>query len=115
MLLTACCCFVHGSFLDPLQPEVIVCHFTLTYCVESSSKNSRKNVTDIRMLNMAHMKKLDVTEVSTKPPPSLPSIDHDKIDKKITSALEQKRRAVEKIGINVTPGAQRLFDTINKT
>jgi len=39
----------------------------------------------------------------------------DKIDKKINTALEQKRRAVEKIGINVTPGAQKLFDTINKT
>ena len=67
------------------------------------------------MLNMAQMKKLEVVEVCTKPPPSLPALDLDKIDKKITSALEQKRRAAEKIGINVTPGAQKLFDTINKT
>lgn len=67
------------------------------------------------MLNMLQMKKLEEVEVSTKPPPSLPSLDLDKIDKKIFSALEQKRRAVDKIGINVTPGAQRLFDTINKT
>jgi len=67
------------------------------------------------MLNMAHMKNVEVTELSTKPAPSLPSLDVDKIDKKINTALEQKRRAVEKIGINVTPGAQKLFDTINKT
>lgn len=67
------------------------------------------------MLNMAQMKKLEAVEVSTKPPPSLPALDLDKINKKIISALEQKRRAVEKIGINVTPGAQKLFDTINKT
>ena len=67
------------------------------------------------MLNMAQMKKLDLVEVSARPPPSLPALDLEKIDKKIVSSLEQKRRAVEKIGINVTPGAQKLFDTINKT
>lgn len=89
-------------------------HLTLTSCVESS-KNPKKNVTDIRMLNLARMKTLNVSEVSNKPPPSLPCVEHDKIDKKIALALEQKRRAVEKIGINVTPGAQKLFDTINKT
>lgn len=64
---------------------------------------------------MGHMKNIEVTELSTKPAASLPNLDVDKIDKKINTALEQKRRAVEKIGINVSPGAQRLFDTINKT
>lgn len=67
------------------------------------------------MLNMAHIKNLEVVELSAKPSPSLPSLDVDKIDRKINIALEQKRRAVDKIGIDVTPGAQRLFDTINKT
>ena len=67
------------------------------------------------MLNMAHMKNVEVVDLSTKPAPSLPSLDVDKIDKKINAALELKRRAVEKIGIDVTAGAQRLFDTINKT
>ena len=64
---------------------------------------------------MGHMKNIEVTELSTKPVQALPSLDVDKIDKKIGIALEQKRRAAEKIGINVTPGAQKLFDTINKT
>ena len=70
---------------------------------------------DIQMLNIGLMKSVEVVELSTKAAQSLPSLDVDKIDKKINNALEQKRRAVEKIGINVTPGAQRLFDTINKT
>ena len=64
---------------------------------------------------MEQMKNFEVAEVSTKPPPSLPALDLEKIDKRIISALEQKRRAAEKIGINVPPGAQKLFDTINKT
>ena len=67
------------------------------------------------MLNMAHIKNMEVTELSTKPAPSLRSLDFEKIDKKIAVALEQKRRAADKRGIDVTPGAQRLFDTINKT
>ena len=70
---------------------------------------------DIKMLNIGLMKSLEVTELSTKPAQSLPIVDVDKLDKKINTALEQKRRAAEKIGVDVTPGAQKLFDTINKT
>lgn len=61
------------------------------------------------------MRNIEVTELPTKPAPSLRSLDPEKVEKKINIALEKKRRAVDKIGINVTPGAQRLFDTINKT
>lgn len=67
------------------------------------------------MLNIGLMKSLEVIELSTKPAQSLPIVDVDKLDKKINTALEQKRRAADKIGINVTRGAQKLFDTINKT
>ena len=67
------------------------------------------------MLNMSHMRNIKVTELPTKAAPSLRSLDPEKVDKKINIALEQKRTAVDKIGINVTPGAQRLFDKINKT
>ena len=67
------------------------------------------------MLNIGLMKSLEVIELSTKPAQSLPIVDVEKLDKKINTALEQKRRATDKIGINVTPGAQKLFDTINKT
>lgn len=70
---------------------------------------------DIKMLNIGLMKSLEVIELSTKPAQSLPIVDVDKIDKKINAALEQKRQAADKIGINVTPEAQKLFDTINKT
>ncbi|PFX26758.1 protein LSM12 homolog [Stylophora pistillata] len=102
-------------FDDNIEGEVVAFDYGAKLLIIKSSKNPRKNVTDTRMLNLAHIKTLNVTEVSNKPPPSLPSIELEKIDKKIASALEQKRRAVEKIGINVTPGAQKLFDTINKT
>lgn len=103
-------------FDEKIEGEVVAFDYgAKVVIIKSSSKNAKKNTTDIKMLNMAQMKKLEVVEVSTKPPPSLPALDLDKIDKKIISALEQKRRAVEKIGINVTPGAQKLFDTINKT
>lgn len=102
-------------FDEKIEGEVVAFDYGAKLLVIKSSKNPKKNVTDIRMLNLARMKTLNVSEVSNKPPPSLPCIEHDKIDKKIALALEQKRRAVEKIGINVTPGAQKLFDTINKT
>ncbi|KAJ7380139.1 protein with role in RNA processing [Desmophyllum pertusum] len=104
-------------FEEKIEGEVVAFDYGTKVIIikSSSSKNAKKNVTDIKMLNMTQMKKLEVVEISTKPSPSLPSLDLDKIDKKIASALEQKRRAVEKIGINVTPGAQKLFDTINKT
>ncbi|XP_078377601.1 protein LSM12 homolog A-like [Oculina patagonica] len=102
-------------FDEKIEGEVVAFDYGAKVVIIKSSKNGKKNMTDIKMLNMAQMKKLEVVEVSTKPPPSLPTLDLDKIDKKIISALDQKRRAVEKIGINVTPGAQKLFDTINKT
>ena len=61
------------------------------------------------------MRNIEVTELPTKPAPSLRGLDPEKVEKKINIALEKKRSAVDKIGINVTPRAQRLFDTINKT
>ncbi|CAH3185470.1 unnamed protein product [Porites evermanni] len=100
---------------EKIEGEVVAFDYGAKVLIIKSTKNTKKNVMDIKMLNIGLMKSLEVIELSTKPAQSLPIVDVDKLDKKINTALEQKRRAADKIGINVTPGAQKLFDTINKT
>lgn len=100
---------------EKIEGEVVAFDYGAKVLIIKSTKNTKKNVTDIKMLNIGLMKSLEVIELSTKPAQSLPIVDVEKLDKKINTALEQKRRAADKIGINVTPGAQKLFDTINKT
>lgn len=104
-----------NCFDEKIEGEVVAFDYGAKVLILKSLPNARKNSADIKMLNMAHIKNMEVTELSTKPAPSLRSLDFEKIDKKIAVALEQKRRAADKRGIDVTPGAQRLFDTINKT
>ncbi|XP_015758864.1 PREDICTED: protein LSM12 homolog [Acropora digitifera] len=102
-------------FDEKIEGEVLAFDYGTKVLIIKSSKNTKKNAVDVKMLNMSHMRNIEVTELPTKPAPSLRSLDPEKVEKKINIALNNKRRAVDKIGINVTPRAQRLFDTINKT
>ena len=53
-------------------------------------------------------------ECSVKPTKSLPALDLDKVDKRSKEKINEKMQAVNRVGIDVTPEGQRLFDTLAK-
>ena len=85
--------------------------------VESATgvKGSTDRNCDVKMLNISYLKDMQILEMATIPPPSLPPLDINKIKRRVNEARSGRQDAVDKIGVNVSTTAQKLFDTINKT
>ena len=66
------------------------------------------------MLNTAWLKSLEITELATKSP-QIPSIDVAKVDKRLYEARSARKQAIDRVGVDVPPEAQRMFNAINKT
>ena len=77
-------------------------------------KSSKKNTSDMRILNTTCLKTLEIKELATKCS-QVPAIDVAKVERRLHDAKLERNQAIERIGVNVPPEAQRLFNAIYKT
>lgn len=88
---------------------------TKMLAIKSSAASGKRDVHDIRMVNLSFVSHIKVTKECNDPPPPLTSISIQKIQSRLRQNLDEKRRQVNYIGIGVTPEGQRAFNSIVKT
>ena len=78
----------------------------------STEKNARQNSYDVNMVNLNHLPKANfkLMSLSKGGLPNLPELDHGKIVRRVRDAISDKMKAADKVGINVSIEAQKLFD-----
>lgn len=88
---------------------------TKMLAIKSTAASGKRDVHDIKMVNLSFVKHIKVTKECNDPPPPLTSISIQKIQSRLRQNLDEKRRQVNYIGIGVTPEGQRAFNSIVKT
>lgn len=68
----------------------------------------------MRMFNISNLSNFEIVKESLKPTQPLPAIDLEKIERRTKCKIQDKRVAVSRVGIDVTPEGQKLFDVIAK-
>ena len=81
----------------------------------STEKNAKPNSYDVNMVNLKHLAKADFKLISLSKGglPILPELDHGKIARRARDAINDKMKAADKVGINVSIEAQKLFDLMS--
>ncbi|XP_050520948.1 protein LSM12 homolog A-like [Daktulosphaira vitifoliae] len=79
----------------------------------STSNNSTLN--DINIVNLAFAKDVQVKKESNFVPPPLPSLNLNRINNRIKTQIQDKKRQISAMSANVSPEAQKLYMTITKT
>ena len=80
----------------------------------ATAKASKKENSDVRMFNISNLSNFEIVKESLKPAQPLPAIDLEKIERRTKSKIRDKRFAVSRVGVDVTPEGQKLFDVIAK-
>lgn len=83
-----------------------------------ASSSGAKGTCNVNFLNVDLFTDFVILEESKKVPGTLPALDMNKITQRIEhniTARSAKHRAASRIGIGVSPLAQKLFDVIRKT
>eukprot|EP00058_Branchiostoma_floridae_P020681 XP_002606171.1 hypothetical protein BRAFLDRAFT_126492 [Branchiostoma floridae] len=70
---------------------------------------------DVRIVNLALVSHVDVVHECTEPPPALPVLNFQKLEARARHECSEKWKAVNLIGIGVSPEGQKLFNAIHKT
>ncbi|KAK3731519.1 hypothetical protein QZH41_008538 [Actinostola sp. cb2023] len=105
------------NFDETFEGEVMAFDYGTKFVVikTPSDKGTKKGNSDVRILNISYLKNFEIMkECSVKPTKSLPALDLDKVDKRSKEKINEKMQAVNRVGIDVTPEGQRLFDTLAK-
>jgi hypothetical protein len=66
------------------------------------------------MINLSNLKKFEIVKESFKPTQPLPALDLEKIERRTKCKIQEKKIAASRVGIDVTPEGQKLFDFIAK-
>lgn len=66
------------------------------------------------MFNISNLSNFEVVKESLKQAQPLPAIDLEKVERRMKYKISDKRVAVSRVGIDVTPEGQKLFDVIAK-
>ncbi|XP_022079980.1 protein LSM12 homolog A-like [Acanthaster planci] len=80
-----------------------------------SVNGERKNTHDIRIVNLNAAKDPQVEKVASEPPPRLPRLNIQKLNKRAEEAINAKQMHFRLLQDGITTEAQNLFHTINKT
>lgn len=89
------------------------CHvFHLTYQQESFSLSGDPGKSDLHIVNLSNVSSLKIIKVGEGQLITLPSLNIQKIQKRFQENVSAKEVELSRIGKNVTPIAQKLFDDL---
>jgi len=86
----------------------------LTHLTESRISSGSSNKSDLHIVNLTNVSNLKVIKIGEGQPTDMPALNIQKVEKRFQENVSAKRAEVSRIGINVTPIAQRLFDDLYK-
>lgn len=66
-------------------------------------------------MNLAFAKDVQVKKESSFNPPPLPSLNLNRLNNRIKTQIQDKKRQISAMSANVSPEAQKLYMTITKT
>ena len=69
---------------------------------------------DLHIVNLNNVSSLKIIKVGEGQPVTLPSLNVQKIEKRFQENVSTKEAEILRIGKNVTPIAQKLFDDLYK-
>lgn len=69
----------------------------------------------MKIFNISYLKNFEIIKESTsKAAKSLPALDLEKIERRSRTKVNEKIQAVNRVGVDVTPEGQKLYDMLAK-
>ncbi|XP_015370071.1 PREDICTED: protein LSM12 homolog A-like [Diuraphis noxia] len=116
-------CFSIGSvvmctncFDEEIEGEVLGFEPTTKMLIlKCPSTNNNPLLSNINIVNLAFAKDVQVKKESSFNPPPLPSLNLNRLNNRIKTQIQDKKRQISAMSANVSPEAQKLYLTITKT
>lgn len=116
-------CFSIGSvvmctncFDEEIEGEVLGFEPTTKMLIlKCPSTNNNPMLNNINIVNLAFAKDVQVKKESSFNPPPLPSLNLNRLNNRIKTQIQDKKRQISAMSANVSPEAQKLYLTITKT
>lgn len=116
-------CFSIGSvvmctncFDEEIEGEVLGFEPTTKMLIlKCPSNNNNPMLSNINIVNLAFAKDVQVKKESSFNPPPLPSLNLNRLNNRIKTQIQDKKRQISALSANVSPEAQKLYLTITKT
>lgn len=84
--------------------------------IKSSAASGKHNVHDVRMINLNYCSDVKVIkESSDSPLPEISKLNLQKLNNRLNTNKEEKRKRMNYIGVDVSDEAQKVFNAIVKT
>ncbi|XP_077978566.1 protein LSM12-like [Glandiceps talaboti] len=107
------CQTCHGQ---KIEGEVIAFDVqTRMLALKISSASGKSDSHDIHLVNLYLVSNVDLVKEPAETPPLPQPLNLQRLNSRCNQAVEAKRQAVFSVGVDVTPEAQKLFNTIQKT
>lgn len=107
-----CCTTCNGK---KIEGEVLAFDLSQKILILKLTNLLGAKTCDINFINTDLLQAFSIIEESKKTSGPLPAIDMVKIGQRLESNLHARKKASERVGVGVSPIAQRLFDCIAKT
>ncbi|XP_050441736.1 protein LSM12 homolog A [Adelges cooleyi] len=116
-------CFSIGSvvmctncFDEEIEGEVLGFEpNTKMLILKCPSTTNNPMLNDINIVNLAFAKDVQVKKESNFNPPPLPSLNLNRLNNRVKTQIQDKKRQISAMSANVSPEAQKLYLTITKT
>lgn len=116
-------CFSIGSvvmctncFDEEIEGEVLGFEPTTKMLIlKCPSTSSNPLLNNINIVNLAFAKDVQVKKESSFNPPPLPSLNLNRLNNRIKTQIQDKKRQISAMSANVSPEAQKLYLTLTKT
>jgi len=95
-------------------PSLLLYGLNKLFTSESRTSSGGTNKSDLHIVNLNNVSNLKVLKLGEGQPIDMPALNIQKIEKRFQENVSAKRAEVSRIGINVTPIAQQLFDDLYK-
>ncbi|XP_074659259.1 protein LSM12 homolog A-like [Tubulanus polymorphus] len=115
--------FQIGSFIScttcheqELKGEVVAFDYpTKMVVLKQPPTNERNGLNDVRFINVSLVKHISLIKPAQGSPEVLSHLNLSKLTNRLKQNLDDKRRQLEYIGVDVPPEGQRVFNAITKT
>lgn len=90
-------------------------HSLTSFSENDADNGTKKGNNDVKIFNISLLKNFEIIkECPSKLAKSLHALDLEKADRRFKAKVNEKLLAANRVGVDVTPEGQRLYDTLAK-